>query len=92
MTQDSLRNYVDELYDMMQANKRFDELRTVFGKRAVQIGHKIYEIYGADGLFNAMRVLSETILYNKSINKDFYFTDLRELECKWSGITDEFQC
>jgi hypothetical protein len=77
---------------MMQTNKKFNENRTVFGQRAVCIGHKIYEIYGAEGLFYAMRVLSETILYNKSINQDYYFTDLRELECKWSGITDEFQC
>ena len=92
MTQSLLTEYIDELFKMMKANKRFDEKRTVFGPRAVQIGHDIFDNYGSSGLFNAMHALCDMIIYQSSKHQNEYFTDLRELEFKWDGITDDFQC
>jgi hypothetical protein len=92
MTKENLLNYSSELYNMIKSNKRFGESRVVFGKRAVDIGNKVFQEYGSDGMFDVMRILCDTVLYNETIHQSDYFTDLRELECKWSGITDEFQC
>lgn len=77
---------------MMQANKHFNEKRVVFNNRAVDIGNTLFEVYGAQGLFDAMRGLCDRVLYTETEHQDYYFTDLRELEFKWTGITDEFQC
>lgn len=92
MVEQNLTEYAQELLDMMKKNKKIDYNRTVFGKRAVHIGHEVYNKFGADGLFDVMRLLSEHVLYSENLHQSEYFTDLRELECKWSGITHEFQC
>jgi hypothetical protein len=92
MTKETLSNYIKELYKMIKNNNKFGESRIVFGKKAVDIGNKIFNEYGADGMFDTMRILCDTILYNESVHQSEYLTDLRELECKWSGITDDFQC
>ncbi len=92
MVQQTLADFSDELYDMMKSNRDFHLSRIVFGKRAIEIGNIIFKKYGSDGLFDTMRMLSERVLYNEHAHQSDYFTDLRELECKWSGICQEFQC
>lgn len=89
---ETLVGYTEQLYSMMRTNQKFDEWRFVFGAKAVDIGHKIYEAYGANGLFDSMRLLCDRVLYKETVHQKQYFTDLRELECAWSGITEDFQC
>jgi hypothetical protein len=87
----SISTFADELTNMIKTNKVFGSERSVFSnQRARDIGEKVFEVYGSDGLFTVMRILSETVMYCEQ-NRTHYFTDLRELECRWNGITDDFQ-
>ena len=85
----TIEQFADILFAKIQNNhldiEIFDEKITPL------IGQSIYVQYGSDGLFKTMRLLSERALYSNDERTSLYFTYLRELECKWSGITDDFQ-
>lgn len=80
--------YIEEIIDMMFANSDFTHKRIVFSTRGREIGEEIYKLGGYRSLFAVMNILLETLQ-----ERDYhdYLGDLRELECCWSGICEEFQ-
>lgn len=89
-----LSNYIDALWRYMQNNKKFTENRTTFStENTRKLGEEIYATFGVDGLFDTMRALCDMTMYQSEEKyQQYYFTDLRELEFAWSGISDDFQC
>jgi hypothetical protein len=81
--------YISEITDLMFSNSKFSYDRTVFAKRGHKIGQEIYKVGGYKGLFHVMELLVERL---KDVDySNIYLSDLRELECSWSGICEEFQ-
>lgn len=81
--------YIEEIIDMMFSNNDFSYNRIVFSKRGHKIGEEIYKIGGYRGLFTVMDLLVERL--KEADYSNTYLGDLRELECSWSGICEEFQ-
>jgi len=81
--------YVDEIINIMFGNGDFSYDRIVFKDKGYKIGEEIYKIGGYKGLFIVMDILVEKLKESDYSNK--YLGDLRELECSWSGICEEFQ-
>lgn len=81
--------FIKEIVDMMFNNTDFSYDRIVFETEGHKIGQAIYKIGGYKGLFIVMNILLE--IFKEEDYSTAYFTDLRELECSWSGICEEFQ-
>lgn len=81
--------YIEEIIDMMFSNNDFSYDRVVFRKRGCEIGKEIYKKGGYKGLFAVMDLLVERL--KEADYSNAYLGDLRELECSWSGICEEFQ-
>lgn len=82
------QNYVDEVINMIFRNTDFSE-RNVFGDRGTQIGKEIYNKSGYKGLYTFMDILVQTLMESEYSSE--YLNDLRELECSFNGICDEWQ-
>lgn len=82
-------SFIAEIIDIMYGNSDFSYNRMVFAKRGREIGEEIYKIGGYNGLFVVMDLLVERL--KESDYSNHYLGDLRELECSWSDICDEFQ-
>jgi hypothetical protein len=81
--------FIEEIIDMMFSNRDYSYNRIVFRERGRKIGEEIYEISGYRGLFAVMDILVERL--KEADYSNTYLGDLRELECSWSGICEEFQ-
>lgn len=81
--------FIEEIIDMMFGNSDFSCNRVVFAKRGRELGEEIYKIGGYRGLFAVMDLLVERL--KEADYSNTYLGDLRELECSWSGICEEFQ-
>ena len=81
--------FIEEIISLMFNNTDFSYDRVVFSKRGRQIGEEVYKIGGYRGLFNVINNLPD-ILQERGYSHD-NLSDLRELECSWAGICEEFQ-
>jgi hypothetical protein len=81
--------FIKEVIDMMFSNSDFSYDRIVFAKRGRKLGEEIYKIGGYKGLFTVMDILVEKL--KEADYSNTYLADLRELECSFNGICDEFQ-
>lgn len=81
--------YIEEIIDLMFSNSDFSYDRIVFAKRGHKIGEEIYKIGGYKGLFTVMELLVERL--KEADYSNVYLGDLRELECSFNGICEEFQ-
>jgi hypothetical protein len=81
--------FIEEIIDMMFGNSDYSYDRIVFAERGRVIGEEIYKIGGYKGLFAVMGLLVERLKEADYSNQ--YMGDLRELECCFNGICEEFQ-
>jgi hypothetical protein len=81
--------YIEEIINMMFSNSDFSYDRIVFEKRGHELGEEIYKIGGYKGLFTIMDLLVERL--KEADYSNAYLVDLRELECCFNGICEEFQ-
>jgi hypothetical protein len=81
--------YIEEIINMMFSNSDFSYDRIVFEKKGRKIGEEIYNIGGYKGLFAVMDLLVERL--KDADYSNMYLADLRELECSFNGICEEFQ-
>lgn len=80
-------NYVNEIINIIfrDNNEECDTLMV----RGKEIGKEIYKTSGYKGLYILMDVLVEELTQNEYSSE--YLTSLRELECSFNGICDEWQ-
>ena len=81
--------YIEEIVDLIFSNSDFSYDRVVFERKGRKLGEEIYKIGGYKGLFAVMELLVERL--QEADYSNLYLSDLRELECSWSGICEEFQ-
>jgi hypothetical protein len=81
--------YIEDIIDLMFSNSDFSYDRIVFEKEGRKLGDEIYKIGGYRGLFVVMELLVERL--KEADYSNAYLTDLRELECCFNGICEEFQ-
>lgn len=81
--------YIEEIIDLMFSNSDFSYDRIVFEKKGRELGEEIYKIGGYKGLFAVMELLVERL--TEADYSNVYLADLRELECCFNGICEEFQ-
>jgi hypothetical protein len=84
----SYKVYVDKILALMYTNTDYSFNRTVFNEQGHLIGKEIYNEFGYKGLFTIMDILFEHL---KEYDNHYYLDDLRELECSFNNICDEFQ-
>lgn len=95
----TIKNYnlfADKIIDMIYENDNViyrDDIGDTYNDtlqcKCHKIGHKIYRIGGAEGLFAVMNIVEEKLLNAEYSNQ--YLCMLREIEWSWSGICDEWQ-
>lgn len=83
------KKFIEEILDLMFSNSDFSYDRIVFEKEGRKLGEEIYKIGGYKGLFAVMDLLVERLTEADYLNS--YLGDLRELECCFNGICEEFQ-
>jgi hypothetical protein len=89
---DTIIKFSKEIINIMFSNKDFSVNRKVFSKRGREIGEEIYKTSGYKGLSVVTEFLFQT-LDEKNSRYDYYYKrDIRELECSWEGICEEFTC
>ena len=91
-TKESKINYkifVDRILNLIYGNNNFGYDRIVFAEEGHIIGKEIYSLLGYRGLFSVINLVQQELLDCEYSNE--YLGDLRELECSWSGIFDEFK-
>lgn len=82
------KKYVDEIIEMIFRNNSFEE-RVVFEERGNEIGKELYKINGYKSLYIVMELLQQELMESEYSSE--YLGDLRELECSFNGICDEWQ-